>query len=526
MRLKGTEYHPGSTAGDSAPSWELAHRSLDISKREDRAYLDGIIAMGQNDAAQWWDWYERTGEVHYAINRAARVAGYYRPGAAYLGQKGDVTRTQKDSPTVMGIVNSITSRFGGTRGLVERFYVLKKIPGEGVFIRFRDGDEPPDGYWFLSPDEAVRDGQGLDQKTLNNPLRWKTARGGKNWDGSEDVFAREVKTEDVLGRVWSPSHRFVDECDSPMAAVAPLCDMLDSLTRSIKDRILSRLASNGLVLVPSGINDAAIGGDQPTQLLYSSNKVLNALIHMMSVNMVKEGPSAVGRMPGVLMGPAEELDKVRHLIFDAKIDEVDLKLRIELIGRILEGLDQQKAATRDGTDQSHWGAWATDENERRITVEPDLQQLDHLLTRMVLWRELKALEWDDSRITPWTITHELDEASIRVNQAEDFRQMFDRGELTGDGLRSAGGAKTTHKPDENERLKILGFKTGNPILAYYGIQAVEVQSIYEKASQWGKPKPGPQGGAGGDPAPEGPGVSDPGSPGDRNSDAPKSQEPN
>lgn len=524
MRLKGTT-GPDISEGGGAPSgqWELAYHELDLSRGADREYLDGVVAMGQQPAADSWRWYEEIGEVRYAINRAARVAGYMAPYAEYTNARGEVTRNDKDSPTVQTIVNDITSRFGGTRGLVQRYYALMKIPGEAVLVRFKDGDDY-DGYWFLSPDEIER--QALDAnntKSTNQPITWKTARHVRTGVGT-NPFTREVAVEDVLGRVWMPSFRYADECDSPMMAVNPLCEMLNDLTNSIKARIRNRFASNGMLLVPSGMNDVGVGGGMPETLMYSNNKVLNAIIHILTTNMVKYGSAAVDRLPIALMGPSDELASLRHMIFDSKIDEVDLKLRVELIGRILEGLDQQKAATRDGADQSHWGAWATDEAERRITVEPDLQQLDHLLTRMVLHRRLKDLEWDDSRILGWRMRHKLNEAMIRVNQAEDFRQAFDRGEIGPAALRRATGAEATDEPSAEERVRMLGWKMNNPILAFYNLKGIEAVP-YDEAILWTKSSKGPDAQGQGDPTQEGPGVSDPGSPNDRNADAPKSQEP-
>jgi hypothetical protein len=404
---------------------------------------------------------------------------------------------------------------------VQRYYVLMKVPGEGFLIRFRD--EEPDGYWFLSPDEIPPDTLNTDPKALLQPITWRTARLGQNFDGSSDVFKLKVQPEDFYGRVWNPSYRYVDECDSPMQAVAPLCEMLNDLTESIRARIRSRFAMAGMLLIPSGMNDAAISGDQPANQMYSDDKVLNYIIHVMAVNMVRTG-KAVDKLPIAIKGPADELDKVRHLIFDANVDKVDLELRIELIGRILDGLDQQKAASQDSKGQNHWGAWATEEAERRVTVEPDLQQLDHILTRMVLHRELKAEGWDNARILPWRIRHELDDAAVRINQSEDYRQMWDRGEIGGDAIRRAGGAKSTDAPTADERVRMFGWKYGDPYCAFYGIKDIKLD--YTKIGTIGggnAPGPNPQSPA--DPTPVGPGSGDPGSPSNNESDAPKSQKP-
>jgi hypothetical protein len=242
----------------------------------------------------------------------------------------------------------------------------------------------------------------------------------------------------------------------------------------------------------------------------------------MTVNMARMN-AAVDRLPIVLKGPADALDKVRHLIYDAKVDEVDLKLRAELIGRILVGLDQQRQSANDSDDQSHWGAWAVAEDEHRIAVEPELQELDHVLTRMVLWRELQAQEWKPERIAGWRIRHHLDTSALRVNKAEDWRQLYDRGGIGPAGLRRVSGADETDAPTPVEIVRSFGWKANDPYLAFYGLDGITVD--WDKVGKLRGSARGPQADSPAEDAPTGPGSGDPGSPNDRDDDAPESDTP-
>lgn len=517
MSLK-TYQPPARHLTTAAPTNQFAYRPININNQADRNYLDTAIRISRFSARDSWYHYESIGEVHYGVDRTAAVAGYGRLFAQRVNSRGEATDS-KDEGVLADIVAGIYSPFGGTRALLERADTLMRVPGEGYLIRVREGDMV-DGYWILSPDE-IQAADLLDGKPIpGQPIKWMTAT-TTGTSGDTNEFIREVQPEDFLGRIWNPSKRYVDMVNSPMAALRGECEELITLTDSIMGRLRSRFALAGLLLVPSQINEVNIAGPQPGN--EHQNKVLNFLIAMMTRNVMNHD-QAWAHIPGILMGPAEYLAEVRHLVLDTAIDERDIKLRAELIGRILTGLDIQKAQAESNENSNHWNSWTNSEDERRIAVQPKLEALCWTFTRAILHKELKEREWKAGKITPWRVWFDLSEASTQINQAENFRLAWELGHVGDDAARRSIGAVKTDAPTPEEKIRWAGWVTKDPYLLTFGIDGKDGIAI-----QWDKvgasqKQPGPtaKGGEGGKVSP---GSAPAGSPSRRDSDTPKAKEP-
>lgn len=519
-------YNPPPTSRGSVPaSVEMAHRSINIASGLDLSYLRDASADSRAASVQAWENFRRIGEVRYALSRSARIAGYAQLTAVRIDDAGQIV-SHRDSGVYANEVRKIFSPFGGTRGLIERFYVLRKLVGDSYLIgvRHKPDDLERDGYWFLSPSE-LPDEPTSGSKNVLQDITWITRRGTNAGGTATSVFQRKVLAKDFLGRVWAPDFEFVDNADTPMSALNDICEILHELTQTIKNRLRQRLTHAGLLLIPNEISDAAISGTGPTDGLYSDDKVLNYLVHVMTSSFATAKAGTMGplnEIPILLKGPAEALEKLRWVVQEMAIQETDIKLRAELVGRILDGLDQQKAATQNMEGQNHWGAWAVSDEERRITVQPDIEAMCHALTRLVLWPALKERGQRDGEILPWRVWYDLSAASVRSNMGEDARQGWDRGWVNADFARNAMGAGPNDMMGNDEYVRWVGTKTSNPVLMLHGLDGIEVD--WDNAKNWGGSS-GPSPDSPADESEAGPGSGDPGSPDDRDSDAPAGSEP-
>lgn len=509
-------YHPPIPALRRASSELFAHRPLDLGNIDDRGYLQGATAMGREASEESWLNYNRIGEVRYAVSRSARIAGYARFQGQRVGRTGEVEDVAENG-VVADLVEEMYGKFGGTRGLIERYYTLMKIPGDSYPIWVAEGGVR-DGLWFLSPHEIDNSSIIGGKVDVNKPVKWITGR-MQSPEGTQN-FTRTVRQEDFLGRLWSPSKQYTDEADSPMLALNGMCEMLHTLTQNIMGRLKQRFALAGLLLISNDISDAAINGPA-TEGQYSSDKVMNYLITIMTRNVMNHDQGKA-QMPAILKGPTEAIDAVRHIIIDTQIAETDLKIRAQLIDRILDGLDQQKQGVTGGENTNHWGMWAVSDEERRITVQPDLEALCFALTKMILWKRLQDRGWEPAKIRRWRVGFDLSHSAVKTNIAEDARQAWDRGAVSNEFLRRSIGASDEDVPSNDEYVRWLGIKMDDPVLATYGLEGIEVAALPVRASS---ETPGPNPDSPGDDPQVGPGVGDPGSPNDRDSDAPRSEEP-
>lgn len=438
---------------------------IDLAKKADQGYAKATSARSRRSSIRSWNWYDNIGEVHYAISRSARIAGYADLRCVIYDAKGGIEDVVDDGP-LAEFVRGIASPFGGTRGLIERFYTLMKIPADSYLIEVVDDEGDLEGYHFMSPDEMDLDSFSRWRRGPDI-IRWITVPTSDGEHGNS--YSRNVQPEHMLGRVWTPSKRYVDETDAALVALDSECESLYKLTQTIKAKLTSRFALAGIFFVPNGISTARVSKNQENVAGQKVDDTLNYLIAAMTRN-VKNWEDATAMMPILLRGNADDGEKLRHIVLDREVFETDLRLRAELIHRILQGLDQNQDTTTGTSDQSHFSAWAASDEERRVAVQPDIETMCWALTRLVLHRHmLDTGDYSVEEIMRHGISFELSRAATRSNQQEDARQLRDRGLLGEDASLELSGIDPKAKMSGDELIRWVGQQTKNPKLMLHGI---------------------------------------------------------
>ncbi len=504
-----------------APSSTLAAEVSNLRNQRDKDRLSGVLLRERVTGAMGWKWFERIGEVHFALTRASKIAGYAKLSAVRLAPDGTVEETI-DSGLAADLVQGVYSRVGGTRGLIERYFLHQKIAGESHMIRWVDG-KSQDGYQFASSRElgnsVTGTGLGISEQAKTLDLKMTTMPNVANLNGA---FEKKIAQKDYLGRVWSPSPEWLDVPESPLNALDRQCDMLDTMTRNMHASMRSRFAIAGIMYFSNKVREAYGGTD------VNGKTVLQILYDLMKQNIVRSDESAdvTSILPILMMGEADPDQVMEHLTIDRAILETDLQLRSELIDRILFGLDINAPSTKGNEETSHWGAWQNSADELRLAVIPDLEGFTWTVDRLILRPEIQASKEiklkNDLAAGKIGVTFELDEASVKANRAADARELRKAGLLKGLSAVKAGGFNEGDLLEGVEYMQWVGVTLRIPKLAAYGTP--EWDSI-----DWTDPaitpsKPGPTSAPGGKEK-SGPGEGDPGSPDDSDSDTPKADKP-
>jgi hypothetical protein len=489
-----------------------------LSSESDRLYLDQVLRESRRKGKQAWKHYDDLGEVHYSIRRTARVAGYTKFVVKRTGADG---KAKEPDSRAVDIVEGIYSRDGGLRGLVEQYYTLLKVPADMILVRTRDEDNDHDGYAFLSADSI--DQVSTDGSSTERGLRWLRMPNVGPGSSMAEVRSTRIPPEDVLGRIWQPSARFADVPDSALAALEVECDTLKTLTLTVKAKLRSRFALAGILFLPNTISQARIAGLNPKTGMSSS--VMDDVIAALTRN-VTNWEDASTWLPILLMGEEDAGGKIEHITLDREVFETDIRLRAELIERILFGLDIIGGAAKGGEESSHWGAWEASDQERRIAVAPDLDTLTWALERVVLRAQMQDAGIDDATILEHELEWDLSDAAVRTNQQEDVRQAYDRGAAGAAAVRRASGISEEDAMTEAEQIIHAGTKVQNPILMSYGYQGKKWADVdWKKVNEYGQAPPGPAPASTGTKAKAGPGVGNPGAPGGGDRDGPKRSRP-
>lgn len=509
----------------------VATQALDLSKAFDAKYLRNVVGVGRMQDQRPWKWYRSIGEIHYAVSRGAKIAGYATITARKLdkeGKPGDIITSGPEAD----IAASLSSPYGGKRALIDRFFTLMKIPGDCYLIKCMDGSEHV-GYDFIGSSEISSNDTsggslGQDSDAVFRPgskIHRITLPAAGSTTGEE--LSIEIAAENFLGRVWRPSNQFVDMADSPMRALDVECEQLHLLTLGIKAKLLNRLALNGIFFIPQGMNDIKTGiPDGKSNPAVHENKVMDALIKAATF-AVQNPESAEAAIPIFMSGDLAMGEAIRHIVFDREIYKVDMDLRHELITRLLMGLDVQPQHVKGLGDSSHWSAWAVSDDERRINIQPDMETLCWALTRLVLYREMKILQATNSKITDARISktclwYDLTEANVKTNLAEDARQAQDRIIIGPPAARRLTGLSESDAPTELEAIRMIGLKQGDAYLATYGMAEAKNFDWTKIGSHSGGPDPASPAD---NPTQVGPGVGSPGAPGKSESDTPRKLRP-
>jgi hypothetical protein len=489
--------------------------ALDLNRDDDMTYLQSVLSDSRSSSRESWKWFEKLGTIHKAVSRSARIAGYARFRAVRVNEDGtDGDQITDGLPA--DIVSGIYSPWGGTRGLIDRFYALMKVSGDSYLIRIRDEDGV-DGYHMLSSDEFDGDGTDLSMvSTENGPLRWNTlpSSGG----GVTSLIQRECEIRDMLGRVWLPGRRFIDQADSPLAALSTECEILHTLTLALKGRIRSRFALAGMMYIPSEIQNVVVAGLKGRK----SMDILDYLSQAMRAN-VADYENASVTLPIMLRGPGQHAEQLRWISMDRDLLEADLKLREQLIDEILFGLDINQGATKGSESANHWGAWAMSDEEIRIAVQPDLDILTWAMTRLILHPQLEDDGMAPDQIMKVRVAWDISESAVRTNRQEDTRQAHELGLAAGKSVMRVTGLTDDDLMLPQEQIRQVGRQMKNPYLALFtGTDESDIDwDEVERFGTGGKPGPGAETAT--EDSSTGPGVGDPGSPG--GGDADKDEKP-
>jgi hypothetical protein len=289
--------------------------------------------------------------------RAARIAGYTKIfPVRYSPDGSEIVDVITTGPTV-DIVEQMYSRQGGRRGLLERFFLQQKVPGESHLCRWREGNSY-DGYVFASSKELSTPrtdaiGLAIEQTGRAGGLKLNTLPTINDIEGD---FTKPIAAQDYLGRVWAPSPIYLDMPESPLNPMSTQCELLHDMTVMMAATMKSRFVLGGMMFFPNSIQHILDGARKITGGSGQTTSVLDAFYRIMKRN-VEMTDDSVSVSPILLMGDPDAGDKIKSIIFDRQILETDIKLRAELIDRILFGLDIISQATTSGEDVNHFGAW-------------------------------------------------------------------------------------------------------------------------------------------------------------------------
>lgn len=380
----------------------------------------------QRDA---WYQYDICGELRFAtdwMGNAVSLADLY---IAETDPTTGLTTERAADPRVQAVGAQILGGASRRPQLQKTSTLNWLVAGEAwILVRPAERRGAPD-QWLILSSREVRQQSG--KHTYIDPDTGRTVA---------------VTPDNRFIRLWNPHPARQTNADSAVRAAMPTLREIERTSQSIAARLVSRIASNGVWLLPNEI-DFPAGDDDPG----GAAGVMAWLARAGEAAMADVG-QASSQMPLVMTVPGELLANIQGpLQFASDMPEEILELRAAAIRRLATAMDMPAEIMLGMGDSNHWSAWQIEESAYKLHIEPMLDRLAEALTRYYLWPVLEAM-----RVTDWeryVVAFDTSELVTRPNRLDELNTLHDKDLISDEYLRAEAGVPEGARPDAAERTR-------------------------------------------------------------------------
>lgn len=440
------------------------------------SYLSRAIFTYESWQDEAWDYWRNLGEANQAIGWTAASLSRIRLTAAELVPGGD-----EPEILVTGAAADIMGKFcGGNAGqgmFLEGWGYQGGVPGEGWLVVEREDDSVPLelATWRMMPTSAVRrkGARGLEIRIGQN--QW-----------------RPLVDEGFAYKIFKPDPQHPWKAWSPMQAALPIMRRIDLIDRRIVALMVSRLAMNGLLIIPQEGEFAV-----PERYKGKGDQALAAMLIETATQNIKMPGAASAAIPIIIRYAAELIEKWRLLTWPDVLPAELLTEREQEIKRLATTLSVPLEVITGIGDMNHWSAWNLEESAAKRYVAPAAEILTDGLTVGFLHPLLKQL--GESLVGPnggkLIVWYDVSELTTSPDKSQHAKDAYDRFEINGAALRRESGLDETDAPvgDELTQMALKKLLT-QPATATQAL--AELTGVVLQAPASGAPVNGPDGSAG------------------------------
>lgn len=351
-----------------------------------------------------WRFFDTIGEYRYSCTW---VGNLLSRATLEVHENGKVT-TNADA------LAGLAALFGGVEGqreMLRQLGVHLTVAGDAYIVGEDQGDEPDE--WSVVAATQIT-AQGSDES-----LTWKV--GNHPLDNP------------LVIRLWRPHPQKHKESDAPSRAVLPILSELEMLSKYVAAQGTSRLAGSGILALPSEMTFGSVravdnNGDQVVTGGSADAFLEELMLTMETAIDDPDDPSA--KVPIILQGPGESIERIKHLTFWTEFDEQTKLLRDEAIRRLALGMDMPPEILTGSGELNHWNAWQVEEASIKAHTEPLLQIITNSLTTAYLRPYLESVGMSEEDARAYTIHADTSKIRLRPNRSKEAIELYEHGELS------------------------------------------------------------------------------------------------
>lgn len=401
-----------------------------------------------------WGYYDDVGEVKYSAQFLANAIARLEIFPARRPELGKDPERVEDRDA-SEILADLASPIDGFSALLYDLAVNFTVPGECFLTGLEQRTTRTEQGTSLTI-EAGWDVKSVDEVTVDGDT--VKVHGVASAEG--DVIPTVTLTEqDYMARLWQPHARWGMRADSPLHGVLAQCEELLTIDRSIRAAARSRLAGNGLLILPDEITfqprdpTQKEGGEAGT-----TDDFWKEFLEHVTAPIADEG-DASAVVPYLIRMKGEYIEKARHLTFERAVDK-DLVARTErALRRLAQGLNVPPEVVTGLADVNHWTAWQIDEATVKSHVVPLARVVCEALTKGFLRPALIAQGRADVDLVVW-----FDPAALirRPDPVKDAEEAHARLLISDKALRERYGISEDDRiTDEEEMARRVALSKGS-----------------------------------------------------------------
>jgi hypothetical protein len=377
-----------------------------------------------------WGYYHSLGELNFAIgswlsnavSRCRLFAGQLVPGS-------DEPTPVTEGP-VADLVAGLAGGMFGQTAMLKRMAVQISVPGDSYLVQ---EDDPVLGYRTSTvySNAEIR-------ITSRNPLTYQV--------NTQRALWRPLDKEALVSRVWWPDEEYSWRATSPCEAALPIMREIDMYNRYIISILLSRVASNGMFLIPNEVTFPVNPDFKDAADPFVASWLDTA------TRAVKNPGSAAAALPMPVKVPAAMIEHFRHLTFATEMGDKVLTDRALAIDRLAAALNMPPEAMKGMGATNHWSAWQLEESAVKLHISPVVEVICNALTQSYL-APMAASAGVDLNLpdgSQYIIWYDASALVQQPDRTDEAQAIYDRGELSGVALRRDSGFEESDKPTTAE----------------------------------------------------------------------------
>lgn len=382
-----------------------------------------------------WAFYAAEGEFWYGVTWLAQALSRVKLTAA-LEQPGGAEPEVVDVGPAADAVAELGGGPGGQAAMLKAFAVHLQVPGK---------------VWLVAEDTQV----GVRKWSTKSAkeLRVGTRAGAPYEVLVDDNLWVGLGPESLVVPIWDPDPVYSYRATSPTKAALACLRKIDLFDRTIVAKLVSRLALNGILFIPSEATFPVREEfkDQPDPFV--------AELVDIAAKAIKNPGDARSAIPLPLKIKSELIEKFRLLkVFEVDEFEELIAARDKELGRLANMLNIPAEVVTGMGDVNHWTAWQLSEDAARIHVSPLAELICSALTSGYLQPTLIAQ--GDALTDPsgrrYVIWYDLSDLVSKPDRTQQASDAADRIFISQDAYRRETGWDDSDAPNPDElRQQVL-----------------------------------------------------------------------